>query len=259
MLKYRNTLILLIVLIVALISVRFFVYLGIWWYVGIVIAWIILIIIGAIRISMNFYLVSQCYGDRTKKAVALTFDDGPDRTATPPVLDVLKAHGVEAGFFVVGSKTMGNPELVKRIDREGHIIGGHSFSHLFLFDLLSTRKMMEELSLTRDVIQQATGKRPRLFRPPYSVTNPALAKAVKRLGLVSIGWSLKSKDTVIEDEEVLLKRLKKNVRPGDVILFHDPRKLVPGVLARFIVYLRGQGFDIARPDRLLNVKPYEHE
>jgi peptidoglycan/xylan/chitin deacetylase (PgdA/CDA1 family) len=145
------------------------------------------------------------------------------------------------------------------MDQEGHIIGGHSFSHLFFFDLLSARKMKEELGLTRDMILQVTGRKTRLFRPPYGVTNPALARAVRNLGLQSIGWSLKSRDTVIDDSDILLNRLKKKVKPGDVILFHDTQEMVPGILARFIPYLREKGFKIIRPDLLVKIQTYESE
>jgi peptidoglycan/xylan/chitin deacetylase (PgdA/CDA1 family) len=257
MLNYRNTFILFIVLNLALIIGGHFIVLRIWYFVGIVLVLITLFTLGSIRIKMNFYLVSHCSGDRNRKAVAFTFDDGPDRIITPMVLDVLKKQGIEAGFFVIGSKVMGNPELVKRMDREGHIIGGHSFSHLLFFDLLSSRKMKEELILTRDMILQVTGRRTKFFRPPYGVTNPALARTVRILGLQSIGWSLKSRDTVIDDKDFLLSRLTRKVKPGDVILFHDTKELVPEVLSRFILFLREAGFEIIRPDRLLNIEAYE--
>jgi peptidoglycan-N-acetylglucosamine deacetylase len=257
MLNYRNTLILFILLILSMIIGAHYIYISPWYFVGIFLVLITLIILGSIRISMGFYLVSHCLGDGSKKQVAFTFDDGPDRIVTPLVLDVLKEQGILAGFFVIGSRVMGNPGLVRRMEQEGHVIGGHSFSHLFFFDLHSTRKMKEELGLTRDMILQVTGRRTKLFRPPYGVTNPALAKAVRSLGLISIGWSLKSRDTVIDEWDILLSRLKKKVKPGDVILFHDTREIVPGVLSRFIQYLREEGFEIIRPDRLLKIEAYE--
>jgi len=259
MLNYRNTLILFIPLILTSFIGGLFIVMSPWYFIGTVLVLITLVIVGSIRMTMDFFLVSHCSGDRSRKEVAFTFDDGPDRKVTPHVLDVLKEQGIKAGFFVIGGKVMGNPALIRRMDREGHVIGGHSFSHLFFFDLLSTRKMKKELTLTRSMILQVTGRRTMLFRPPYGVTNPALARAVRSLGLHSIGWTLKSRDTVTDDMDLLLSRLKKKVKPGDVILFHDTQKMVPGVLSRFIQYLREAGFEIIRPDRLLKIEAYEQE
>jgi len=259
MLNYRNTLFLFILLILTFFIGGLFFVISPWYFIGTVLVLITLFTLGSIRITMGFYLVSHCSGDRSRKEVAITFDDGPNRIITPLVLDVLKEQGIKTGFFVIGSKVMGNPELIRRMDQESHVIGGHSFSHLFFFDLLSTRKMKQELTQTRDMIRQVTGRRTKLFRPPYGVTNPALARAVRSLGLLSIGWSLKSRDTAIDDLDLLVRRLKKKVKPGDLILFHDTQEIVPEVLSRFIQYLQEEGFEIIRPDHLLKIEAYEEE
>ena len=134
---------------------------------------------GSRDIHSDFYLKSICKGNRDKREVALTFDDGPDAQVTPMILDVLKEHNIKATFFIIGSKAEMNPELLKRIDKEGHIIGGHSYSHHFFFDFFSSSKMIREMKKTENMIHSIIGKKICLFRPPYGVTNPPLAKSIQ--------------------------------------------------------------------------------
>ncbi len=138
----------------------------------------------------------------------------------------LKQQGIQAAFFVVGNKLENNREIIRRIDQEGHIMGGHSFSHHFFFDLFPARRMKIELKQTEEIVMKITGKKMKLFRPPYGVTNPVLARVIRKLGYQVIGWSLKSKDTVTGDSQVLLDRLKKKVKSGDLILFHDTKPVL---------------------------------
>jgi len=229
------------------------------WYAGIVFVWVTLLALGSIYIRFNFFMKSYCRGDTKKKQVALSFDDGPDNRFTPRILDVLKGHNVQAVFFVVGSRAAKHPELIERMHQEGHVIGNHSYSHGFFFDLLTFRKMVEDLQHTNNVIFQTIHKRMNMFRPPYGVTNPAVARTVKRLKLYSIGWSLKSGDTVNSNREDVLKRLNNKVRPGDLVLMHDNRQVVPEVLGAFIENLKQQQYCIVRPDKLLNLEAYEKD
>ena len=97
----------------------------------------------------------------------------------------------------------------------------------------------------------------KLFRPPYGVTNPVLARVIRKLGYHVIGWSLKSKDTVTGDSQVLLDRLQKKVRGGDLILFHDTKPILSRVLPSFIAFLKSEKYQIVRPDQLLNLEAYE--
>jgi peptidoglycan/xylan/chitin deacetylase (PgdA/CDA1 family) len=214
---------------------------------------------GSIYIRFNFYLRSYCQGDTNKRQVALSFDDGPDERITPMVLDVLKEHGVAAVFFVIGSRASAHPELIERMHREGHVIGNHSDTHGFFFDLLSFRKMVEDVQHTNTIVHGIIRKKMKLFRPPYGVTNPVVARTLKQLKLYSIGWSLKSGDTVCSDRDIVLNRLIHRVRPGDLVLFHDNRQVVPALLGAFIEYLKQQAYHIERPDKMLNLEPYEKD
>jgi peptidoglycan/xylan/chitin deacetylase (PgdA/CDA1 family) len=172
------------------------------------------------------------------------------------ILDVLKAHNVKATFFIVGSKAESNPEIIKRIDKEGHLIGSHSYTHHFFFDFLSLRRMENELIKTDNIIYSIIGKRMKLFRPPYGVTNPPLSKAIMNLQYQSIGWSLKSDDTVNKDETKLLRNLSSKVRNGDIILFHDNKPWNVRTLDSWIRYLKDNRFAIKRLDEFLSLHAY---
>jgi peptidoglycan/xylan/chitin deacetylase (PgdA/CDA1 family) len=175
----------------------------------------------------------------------------------PVILDLLKQQGIQAAFFVVGNKLENNSEIIRRIDQEGHIMGGHSYSHHFFFDLFTSLRIKIELEQTDKIIKQITGKKMKLFRPPYGVTNPVLARVIRKLDYQVIGWSLKSKDTVTGDSQLLLERLQKKVKSGDLILFHDTKPILSGVLPSFITFLKSEKYQIVRPDQLLNLKAYE--
>ncbi len=227
------------------------------WYVGMGIVLLSLLVAGSICIRMEFYVKSYNAGDRNQKKVAFSFDDGPDPGYTPVILDLLKQQGIQAAFFVVGNKLEDNMEIIRRIDQEGHIIGGHSFSHHFFFDLFTARRMKIELEHTEEMVMKITGKKMKLFRPPYGVTNPVLARVIRKLDYHVIGWSLKSRDTVTGDSQVLLERLQKKVRGGDLLLFHDTKPILSGVLPSFITFLKSEKYQIVRPDQLLNLEAYE--
>jgi peptidoglycan-N-acetylglucosamine deacetylase len=257
MLNYRNTVILLLIVLAGLILADTFIPLRAAWYVGMGIVFLLLIIAGSIRIRLGFYIKSYCAGDGRQKTVSFSFDDGPDSNNTPVILDLLKEYGIKAVFFVVGSKLENNTDIIRRIDQEGHILGGHSFSHHFFFDLFPAQRMKIELEQTEKMVFEITGKKMRWFRPPYGVTNPALARVIRKLGYQVIGWSLKSGDTVAGDSQVLLARLQEKVKNGDLILFHDTKVILAGVLPSFIMYLNSEKYKIVRPDQLLNMEAYE--
>lgn len=228
-----------------------------WVYAGIIGISSSFFIYGSATVCSGFYLQVLCAGKTRDRLIALSFDDGPDPQLTPVILDILKERNIQAAFFCVGSKVEANHDLADRINTEGHLLGNHSYSHHYWFDLFSVKKMKSELEKTRDIIFQATGRRVRLFRPPYGVTNPNLARAVGTLGFTAIGWSLRSKDTVIREEKSLLERLKKRISPGDVILLHDTSVQMAAVLEELIDWVSQNHFRIVRLDHMLNIRAYD--
>ena len=117
--------------------------------------------------------------------------------------------------------------------------------------------MLDDLQLMLDeTMKKVTGLSPRLFRQPYGVTNPNLKKAITRGNYIPIGWSVRSMDTVITNEDKLLKKITRSLRPGSIILFHDTSKATLGILPAFIKQAAADGYEIVRLDKMLKLNPY---
>lgn len=153
------------------------------------------------------------------KQVALTFDDVPDPRFTPQVLDILKKHGVKATFFVVGGRAKKHPELLRRIHREGHIIGNHSYSHP-LFKKKSALEFKNEIERTEKVIEKLIGYKPRLIRPPYGEINEEQLKWAKKQGYKIINWNVDSLDWKALDKDKVKHNVLSAVGPGAIVLQH---------------------------------------
>jgi peptidoglycan-N-acetylglucosamine deacetylase len=227
------------------------------WFVLLFSLWMLLLALGSIKMQMNFYIPSVMSGDGQKKEVAFSFDDGPDSENTPAVLDILRDYNVKAAFFAVGNKIEKDASIVKRIHEEGHLLGGHSYSHHFFFDLMPYHRVKQELETTEILLYKITGKKTRWFRPPYGVTNPVLARAIRQMKYIPVGWSLKSKDTMMDNEKKLFERITKNIKPGDLLLFHDTRPVTTRVLPLLIGFLNEHQYRIVSPEQLLNISAYE--
>jgi peptidoglycan/xylan/chitin deacetylase (PgdA/CDA1 family) len=256
MLNFRNTTGLFFVLLIALIIYQLLHGLGFWVYLILLLLYSLVLFWGSYRVDSGFYLPVRCAGSPNQPEIAISFDDGPYATRTPAILDILKEAGVPAAFFCIGHHISGNEAILQRMVAEGHIIGNHSFSHSFWFDLNSSGRMTKDLAEMDQSCLNATGLRPKLFRPPYGVTNPALAKAVTRGGYIPIGWSIRSLDTVIRNEAKLLDRVTRSLHSGAIILFHDAGPATRQILPDFLRAVRERGFRIVRLDKLLNLDAY---
>ena len=195
------------------------------------------VFLGVKNICSQFFLKVQCTSD-DKSKIHLTFDDGPHPIITPQILEILKIHNQKALFFCIGKNIEQYPEIVKQIVEQGHEMGNHSYSHSIGFDFSPSERVKIELEKTNNLIEQFTGKSNRLFRPPFGVTNPNIAKAVKQLGLKTIGWSIRSLDTV-KSPSVVRERLM-NAKSGDIILFHDTIQHTPEILEEFLRFLKNK-------------------
>lgn len=201
------------------------------WYFGItLLLYLALLAYGSFNIRLNFFTPGFHNGRRTEAKIALTFDDGPSAEHTPKVLELLKKYNAKATFFCIGKHIEQHPELLQRIHEEGHVIGNHSFSHSLWFDLFSKKKIIAEMQKTNDLVFSMTGKLTKIFRPPFGVTNPPIAKAVKKLGLKVVGWDIRSYDTMNKPVEVVLKNVFLKLKNGSVVLLHDNRKDTPKIL-----------------------------
>jgi peptidoglycan/xylan/chitin deacetylase (PgdA/CDA1 family) len=213
-------------------------------------------IYGSYFIGAAYFLESKCRGVNSGTAVALSFDDGPVNNGTAQILDVLKREKVQAAFFVIGKNIVGREDLLRRIDAEGHVIGNHSYSHNFWFSVKSGREMVEDLKKCDESVFGTIGKRMKLFRPPYGVTNPMVSYAVSKGNYTSIGWSVRTFDTGSITRNDLLNRTLEKLGGGDIILLHDWGKHTAEILPELINGIRAKGFVIVRPDILLDIPVY---
>lgn len=217
-----------------------------YWYLVIWIHLFILVqFLGAYFIGMNFHVHSINSLGTSEKKVLLSFDDGPHHPNTTRVLEVLKKHDVKAVFFVIGKNFRGNEAIMQQIITEGHQVGNHSFSHDAWIDLWPAAKIRADLEACQKLIETY---RPgnTWFRPPYGVTNPNMAKAIRQTGLQSIGWNIRSYDTSTKDPEKIEQRVLAQLKPGAVILLHDRLDGMPELLERLIPAIkeRGYGFSL---------------
>jgi peptidoglycan/xylan/chitin deacetylase (PgdA/CDA1 family) len=175
---------------------------------------------------------------------------------TEKILEVLSAHKVPAAFFCIGNRVNDYPALTKKIHDSGHLIGNHSYWHGALFDLQSPEKIAIELIETDAAIENVIHKKPNFFRPPFGVTNPMVASAVKKRGYKTIGWTVRSFDTVTKNGSVLFERITRSLKGGDVILFHDYSTATLEILPKFLDHVAKAGLKIVRVDELLKEKAY---
>ena len=159
--------------------------------------------------------------------VALTFDDGPDPTWTPKILDVLKQKNVPAAFFLLGQQAENYPGVVRRIVNEGHEIGSHTYTHPNLA-LCGPQRERIELDATQRLIQAITGRSTTLFRPPYEAdSRPSEISEVTPLLLsqdldyLTVMENIDPEDWAKPGADVILQRIKQQRRNGSIILLHD--------------------------------------
>jgi peptidoglycan-N-acetylglucosamine deacetylase len=224
--------------------------------------WLLLLYVSVLFCGSYFirlgYFFKSVNGVKTKeKVVALTFDDGPVHQATSEILDLLKEHNTEAAFFCIGKNIPGNEDLLKRMIKEGHMIGNHSYTHDHFFDLFGSAKMLRDIEEMSRSCRIVTGYSPRLFRPPFGVTNPNLKRALQQGKFVSVGWSIRSFDTIIRDEKRLLDRIFRRLKPGTILLLHDTSQTTKKILVRLLKGISERGYKTIRLDKMTNLIPYD--
>ena len=216
-----------------------------------------LIIYGVFTVRAGFFLTLYNESHSDNKDIALTFDDGPSEY-TKKVLDILKHYNIKATFFLIGKRIKGNEEVVRRLVAEGHQIGNHTYHHSHATGFYPIPKLKEELWATNAEIDRLLDLKMKLFRPPFGVTSPNLAKAVAQLKLDVIGWSVRSLDTTAQPVEKIIQRVLKQVKPGAVILLHDDREKCATVLETVIPSLLKQEYRFTTVGELFKIEAYEN-
>jgi len=196
-------------------------------------------------------------GKGPAKRVALTFDDGPDRLYTPTVLDILREKGVRATFFLIGKRVQEDPQTVKRIADEGHLIGNHTYSHAQLKQ--SGPAVQQELSQMEATLKPLGLSGNGLFRPAYGAANPSLIVQVSDLGYKIAMWSVDSLDWQGLSSAEVRRNVESYVSPGSVVLQHSaggPGEDLSGSVAALpdiIDNLRAKGYQFVTLAEMFNL------
>lgn len=193
--------------------------------------------------------------------VAITFDDGPNDTATLAVRDILDQHDVKATFFLVGKALDARPDIARALYEDGMLLGNHSYHH-DQWRWLDPR--YPELQRTQDAFARQLGVCPRFYRPPHGQRTPFVSLAVHDRGMSTVTWSVSAGDWATDNPALVASRVLRRVRPGSIILLHDgldgritaDRSVVVAALPRILDGLKARGLEPVRLDDLLGGPGY---
>lgn len=209
--------------------------------------------ISAANRQMVFY-----NGPKKVKKVALTFDDGPDEKFTEPILDILKEKKVQATFFLLGKKVEAFPKVAKRIAKEGHAIGNHSWSHAQLTEL-DDKSLKLQINKADQAMKKVVGFEPSLFRAPYGALSDPVVEELVQSDHHIIGWSVDPRDWDGRTADKIVDNVKKYTKPGAIILLHssggykgDLSNTV-AALPKIIEYLQSKGYEFVTVPELLAI------
>jgi peptidoglycan/xylan/chitin deacetylase (PgdA/CDA1 family) len=170
--------------------------------------------------SSSFFLPVISRGTGSRKAVALTFDDGPDPLTTPELLRLLKKHRVSGTFFVTGQRVLRYPELASDIVAQGHSLGNHSFRHDMWSAFRSTQTMTHEIHATQRALK-GLGIVALAYRPPVGITSPRLRGVMQKEGMFVVNFSCRAWDGGNRRIRNLSQRILQRVRANDILLLHE--------------------------------------
>ena len=187
--------------------------------------------------------------DKSKKMIALTFDDGPNYN-TSKVIDVLNKYDIKATFFVLGSRAINNKDILKKMADSGMEIGNHTYNHLLLTKY-DENKIRSEIEDTSEVIYSATKKRTKLLRPSYGSVNNKIKKVAN---MPIIIWDIDTLDWKYHNSKRITSRVVNKVRDGDIILMHDIYSASLNALSNIILILQDNGYEFVTIDELFYYK-----
>ena len=157
----------------------------------------------------------------TERVVALTFDDGPHPEVTPRVLDLLRARGAQATFFLIGRAVRRHPDLARRIVADGHAVGNHSDEHSYLFWALPPARLRQDVRSAQQTIESVCGAPCRWFRAPVGLKSWFLHPVLRGQGLELVSWRVRFLERHGLDPQRVAARLRRGLRPGAIVLLHD--------------------------------------
>jgi peptidoglycan/xylan/chitin deacetylase (PgdA/CDA1 family) len=223
----------------------------------------ILLVFGYWSLVIGFCEAKSVWnGDKTKKVVALTFDDGPKPEFCQIILDALDRYGAKATFFIVGKEAEENPDLIMRMEDSGHEVGNHTYSHVSVKDM-QPGEALTDIQKCSQVIYDITKRQPKYFRPPGGAFNHGLSKKLDKIGLTTAYWSLNAADytdvtpgyEVPEDFQLmadeLTKKIVDNTEPGTIILLHNGSEQTVKALPVILAELKEKGYNFVTINDLI--------
>ena len=186
-------------------------------------------------------------GERERRQIALTFDDGPHPKYTKLLLDGLAQRGVVATFFVVGKNIPSNEALISRMEQEGHLIGNHTYDHVKISDL-SAEQACEQVERTSALVREITGKDTEFIRPPFGAWNKGMECSFT---MIPVLWSIDPLDWTTQNTALIKERILKEAQEGDIILMHDYYQSSVDAALDVVDALLAQGYEFVTVDRLI--------
>ena len=186
-------------------------------------------------------------GERERRQIALTFDDGPHPKYTKLLLDGLAQRGVVATFFVVGKNIPSNEALISRMEQEGHLIGNHTYDHVKISDL-SAEQACEQVERTSALVREITGKDTAFIRPPFGAWNKGMECSFT---MIPVLWSIDPLDWTTQNTALIKERILKEAQEGDIILMHDYYQSSVDAALDVVDALLAQGYEFVTVDRLI--------
>lgn len=199
-------------------------------------------------------------GKGSKRQVALTFDDGPDGTVMPEVLNVLKQYQVQATFFVKANQIVNYRDLTKRAYTEGNQIASHAYSHQEL-DKMNGEDIRKEIVASDQAFERVLGVQPAMIRPPFGAINQTVLAVCEQEQEKVILWSIDTLDWSQPEPEHIARNVLDNVRPGEIILMHSCQNREASVKALPIIIqgLQEKGYEIVLLSELLELPAYKDQ
>ena len=188
-------------------------------------------------------------GDTGKKVIYLTFDAGYENGCTEKILDVLKKHNAPAAFFLVGNYITGNPDLVRRMAQEGHIVGNHTAHHYDMSKISTMDNFSAELKGVEEAYQEVVGSPlPKFYRPPQGIYSQKNLEMARELGYKTVFWSLAYVDWNNDSQptrEAAFSKLLPRIHNGAVVLLHSTSRTNAQILDELLTKWEEMGYTFA--------------
>ncbi|MCR8643355.1 polysaccharide deacetylase family protein [Paenibacillus sp. N1-5-1-14] len=228
-----------------------------------------LVVLGIVLYMLIPFVITRICGlvvirrGKAARQVAFTFDDGPNPTYTPRLLDLLHVHGVKATFFVLGKEAEKYPDVIRRMHQEGHQIGIHNYTHTSNWIMTPGEIKRGQIDITADILERITGERPTFYRPPWGLLNLGdlfnyHLRSTYRIVLWSVIVGDWKRSTTAER---LRSKLLGRIKPGAIVVLHDsgktlgadadaPLQMIAGLDA-VLMEVHQQGYSCVRVDEML--------